>query len=219
MRAPAPHPVPVFPLPDVVLFPGVRLPLHVFELRYRTMVRDALSGGRVLAIATLEPGWEYDYHGSPAFHPLGCLASFERVEWLPNDCYDLVVAGTMRVRFRAVAREFPYRACDVDLLPASPYDEDDPLTRMERSALLDAVQRALPLGPGAWSGAPPIHPELSFEHVVNGVIHALRLPTSERLELLARDSVLDRSRRLGEILSQLKPAAAAPDTDEGGGLN
>ena len=113
----ASRPVPVFPLPDVVLFPHARLPLHVFELRYRTLVRDALSGPRTLAIATLRPGWEGDYHGSPAFHDLGCLARFEQVEWLPNDCYDLKLVGVERVRFQRVAREFPYRACVVEPLP------------------------------------------------------------------------------------------------------
>jgi hypothetical protein len=89
----SPHPVPVFPLPGIVLFPGTTLPLHVFELRYRTMVRDALSGGRQLAMAVLKPGWELDYYGSPEFHDLGCLVRFDEVEWLPNDCYDLRVTG------------------------------------------------------------------------------------------------------------------------------
>ena len=60
MKVTPKHPVPVFPLPDLVLFPHVILPLHVFELRYRTMVRDALSGERVIALALLKPGWEGD---------------------------------------------------------------------------------------------------------------------------------------------------------------
>src|SRR6185369_10403756 len=93
------RPVPVFPLPGVVLFPGAEMSLHVFELRYRTMVRDALSGERRIGLATLAPGWERDYEASPAFHALGCVARFEDVSWLPNDCYDLRVRGTLRVRF------------------------------------------------------------------------------------------------------------------------
>ena len=67
------QPVPVFPLPTVVLFPHAVVPLHIFELRYRTMVRDALSGERVIALALLKPGWEREYHASPEFHALGCL--------------------------------------------------------------------------------------------------------------------------------------------------
>ena len=211
-------PVPVFPLPDVVLFPGIRIPLHVFELRYRTMVRDALSGTRTLALATLKPGWEHDYHGSPAFHPIGCLASFEQVQWLPNDCYDLVVAGTTRVRFGTVRREFPYRACEVEPLPASPYDEEDPLTRIERQALQSAVQRTVTAGAAAWNVSPMATTDASFETVVNTVAHALRLDTAGRLELLSIDSVIDRSRRLREHLDHW-PAEPRRESDEGSGLN
>jgi len=62
------QPVPVFPLADTVLFPYTTLPLHVFELRYRTMVRDALSRGRTIALALLKPGWEEADFGTPEFH-------------------------------------------------------------------------------------------------------------------------------------------------------
>src|SRR5437868_13833149 len=119
------HPVPVFPLPGVVLFPGAVLPLHVFELRYRTMVRDALSGERVIALALLRPGWEGDYHASPEFFPVACLARFAEVRWLPDDCYDLSVLGLSRVRLGRVVREFSYRAVRVQVLDEAPYTEGD----------------------------------------------------------------------------------------------
>ncbi len=205
----------MFPLPDVVLLPGVRLPLQVFELRYRTMVRDALSGVRSLAIATLEPGWEQDYHGSPAYHPIGCLARFDQVEWLPNDCYDLVVTGTARVRFGRVTREFPYRACEVELLPVTPYDEDDPLVGMERHALVAETQRLLPLGEHAWCEPPSTEGIASFEGMVNALAHALRIGAAARLELLALDSALDRARRLGELMRRITAPAAPPSLEAG----
>jgi Lon protease-like protein len=204
------RPVPVFPLPGVVLFPHAVLPLHVYELRYRTMVREALSGERRLALATLLPGWEDDYHGSPAFHELGCLAGFDEVEWLPNDCYDLRVRGIVRVRFTRVAREFPYRACEVETLPSSPYDADDPLAAMERVALLEIVRRLLPLGPDAWL-QPPLPPsEASFEAVVAAIAQAARLPAAEKLELLEFDSVFERARRLRERLERWEAEPPAP---------
>ncbi|HEY6866194.1 MAG TPA: LON peptidase substrate-binding domain-containing protein, partial [Candidatus Eisenbacteria bacterium] len=113
-------PVPVFPLPNLVLFPHAVVPLHVFELRYRTMVRDALSGERVIAMGLLKPGWERDYQGSPEYYPLACLARFEEVEWLPNDCYSLVVRGLARATLGRIVREYPYRAARVELLPQEP---------------------------------------------------------------------------------------------------
>src|SRR5262245_10900341 len=100
------RPVPVFPLAELVLFPRGEMALRVFELRYRTLVRDALSSERLIAIATLAPGWERE-EGNPSFHPLGCVARFEDVEWLPNDHYDLRVRGTTRVHFGRAVREYP----------------------------------------------------------------------------------------------------------------
>src|SRR5437667_452661 len=132
-----------FPLPGIGLFPHPTMPLHVIELRYRTMVRDALSEERMIALALLKSGWEQDYYGSPEFHPLGCLARFEEVEWLPNDCYDLKVQGVARVRFTRIVKEFPYRAARVEMLPQDPYTEDDPLIEMEKEALAATFERLL----------------------------------------------------------------------------
>ena len=215
---PSPETVPVFPLPDLVLFPGVRLPLHVFELRYRTMVRDALAAGRRIAIATLEPGWERDYQGSPAFHPVGCLARFDQAEWLPNDSYDLVVTGTERVRFGRAVREFPYRACEFELLPVTPYEEDDPLVGMERHALLAETRRLLELGERAWFAPPLTEGPVGFERLVNTIAYALRLETAVRLELLATDSAVERARRLGEWMRRV-PEAQEPDASGESGQN
>lgn len=201
------RPVPVFPLPGVVLFPHAALPLHVFELRYRTMVRDALSGERLLAIGTLKPGWEADYQGSPAFHELGCVARFEEVKWLPNDCFDLKLVGVVRARFSRVLREFPYRLCEAELIPSSPYDEDDPLVGMESKALLETTRQLMLRGPEAWLQLPLSATDASFETVVNSIAQAWRMPTATRLELLGIDSVFDRARRLHELLRQAPPPA------------
>jgi Lon protease-like protein len=64
--------IPIFPLPNVVLFPSVFLPLHIFEPRYRAMVRDALGGDRIIGMALLRPGWDAHYEGSPAVYEVGC---------------------------------------------------------------------------------------------------------------------------------------------------
>lgn len=212
MFTPPRHAVPVFPLPDLVLFPDVDLPLHVFELRYRTMVREALSGERWLAMATLKPGWEADYQGSPAFHELGCLASFESVEWLPNDCYDLKVRGAKRVRFGKVAREFPYRACVVEVLDEAPFDATGPLAGIERASLLEAARKLLPLGPEAWLAPPRTDDGAPFAAVVNSLAQCLRTDTAARLELLALDGPLERARCLHDHLKRFgsSPPSAPP---------
>ena len=195
------QPVPVFPLPNVVLFPHAVVPLHVFELRYRTMVRDALAGERLIALALLKPGWEREYQGSPAFHELGCLARFEEVEWLPDGCYDLKLLGLSRVRLGTPVREFPYRAVRVELLPEAPYTEDDPVVMSERRVLLDLYRRfAARPECQAEEGGPG--DDLPFVSLVNGVCMAAPLEAEERLGLLALDSVVERGHRACELAAR-----------------
>jgi Lon protease-like protein len=202
------HPVPVFPLPGVILFPGVQLPLHVFELRYRTMVREALSGERVIAIALLRPGWERDYQDSPEFHPLGCLARIDNVAWLPNDCYDLHLLGLARARLGRAVREFPYRAVRAQVLPQHPLSEDDPLVQLERRALIEAGARLAkiehPASPAAETSAPIASPGevLAFEPLVNTLCMGLAAEPAEKLALLEMDSLLDRARRVREMVEE-----------------
>src|SRR5262245_32721223 len=82
---------PVFPLPDVVLFPHVALPLHIFEPRYRQMVSDALEEERYIAMALLKPGWETDYEGRPPIHEMVCLGRITAEERLPGGKYNIVL--------------------------------------------------------------------------------------------------------------------------------
>ena len=202
------RPVPVFPLPGVVLFPGATMHLHIFELRYRTMVRDALSSERMIALATLAPGYEQDYHGSPPFHELGCVARFEDVEWLPNDHYELRVRGLVRVHFGRMVREFPYRSHVVEVLTDAPYTEDDPMAQMARQGLLEERSRLGPLGTEAWLAPPLFDPDAPLATVVGTLATTARLGDAEKLELLAEDDVVQRARRLRDRLRLLGPGAS-----------
>src|SRR5689334_24875244 len=76
--------VPLFPLPNVVLFPRAILPLHIFEERYKAMTADALQGDRVIAMAMLKPGWEKNYYGTPPIDPIVCVGSIWSHERLPD---------------------------------------------------------------------------------------------------------------------------------------
>jgi uncharacterized protein len=208
--------VPVFPLPRLVLFPHTILPLHVFELRYRTMVREALSGERLIALAQLEPGYERDYEGSPPFHPLGCLARFEEVEWLPNDCYDLKVLGVSRVRFDRVVKEFPYRAARVSLVPEAPYTEDDPFVAMEKTALRNTVARWIDtiarMRGSESSGGPSEH--LKYEVLVNGACMLMGADMVDHMQLLQMDSVIDRGRFVRQAMEDRLERGLEPPEEE-----
>ncbi len=210
---PLPQPVPVFPLPDVVLFPGGLLPLHVFELRSRTMVRDVLSGPRQLAMALLSPGWEAEYRGAPAFHPVGCLARIEQVEWRIDDCYDLVVRGLTRVRLERVVRDYPYRLVIPAPLEQAPTPEDDPLVELEKRALLEAWERLARDHELPGSVPEASDPGLPFETLVNRLAMALPVSAAHKMRLLEMDAVFERSQTMRALIERLRRSprvASAP---------
>ncbi len=74
----------IFPLDDVMLFPNIPRPLHIFEPRYRAMVADALKGDRIIGMVLLRPGYEADYEGRPPVYPIGCAGVITDAEPLPD---------------------------------------------------------------------------------------------------------------------------------------
>src|SRR3954468_5096702 len=86
----------LFPLPNCVLFPGVVQPLHIFEPRYREMLREALAGQSAIGMALLMPGWEQDYYGCPAIHRRLCVGRVIAHEQLADGKYNLLLQGVMR---------------------------------------------------------------------------------------------------------------------------
>src|SRR5262245_37459049 len=104
-----PDELPVFPLPNAVLFPGTKLPLYVFEPRYRQMVEDVLRHGRWIAIALLRPGYESDYEGSPDFHEVGGAGFLVRSNRLEDGRYEIVLEGRTRVRLEEIPSARLYR--------------------------------------------------------------------------------------------------------------
>ncbi|HEY4330506.1 MAG TPA: LON peptidase substrate-binding domain-containing protein [Phycisphaerae bacterium] len=95
------HEVALFPLPNCVLFPGAVQPLHIFEPRYREMMRATLAGGTrhpPLTMALLEAGWEKTYHAAPSIHAIACAGRIIAHELLPDGKYNLLLQGVSRVR-------------------------------------------------------------------------------------------------------------------------
>src|SRR5713226_10007344 len=90
--------LPIFPLPNVVLFPTVFLPLHIFEPRYREMVADALADDRLIGMVLLKPGWQHDYEGRPPVYPIGCSGVMTHVDRTTDGRYNIVLRGLERFR-------------------------------------------------------------------------------------------------------------------------
>ena len=135
---------PLFPLPNVVLFPHAVLPLHIFEPRYRQMVADALAGERLIAMSLLAPGWEAsDDNASPLIHPVVGLGRIVAHERLDDGRYMLVLRGVARAHVvREVAVDRPYRTGELvvcsDFVPAT--SDFDRLQRAEEITTLFCQQ-------------------------------------------------------------------------------
>ena len=108
---------PLFPLPNVVLFPHGLLPLHIFESRYRQMTADALEGEQLIAMSLLRPGWEQTpSHLPPPIHPTVGLGQIVAHERLDDGRYMLVLRGLSRARvIREEQVELPYRIGRLEL--------------------------------------------------------------------------------------------------------
>jgi len=216
--------VPVFPLPDVVFFPRTVLPLHVFESRYRAMVKDALAADRTFAVALLQPGWEKDYRRSPAFHPVATLGRMEDVETTQDGRFLLRLVGVSRIRLGQVAREMPYRVCRADEIPERPLDTGDPKLRGAKLDLLASqVCLARELSGTTHTGL-ILDETVSFEAAVNSACTILPVETAVRQALLEIDDLLERYRRaaniLDEILQRVLRLKSMRGRDEGSsGLN
>src|SRR5436190_1334396 len=90
----------LFPLPNLVLFPHVAQPLHIFEPRYQELMADALEDDRLIALALLQPGWEEDYHKKPPIYRMVCLGRILQEEKLEGGRYNLLLQGLCRARVR-----------------------------------------------------------------------------------------------------------------------
>src|SRR5687767_1157699 len=128
-----PPTIPIFPLPNVVLFPQVFLPLHVFEPRYREMTADALGGDRIIGMVLLRPGWEGDYDGRPPVYPVGCAGVITHAERLSDGRYNIVLRGIEKFRIVSEDNSRSYRVAEVEPIREPPAELDrDRLTAARR---------------------------------------------------------------------------------------
>jgi uncharacterized protein len=190
-----PPTIPIFPLPNVVLFPSVFLPLHIFEPRYRQMVEDALNGDRIIGMVLLRAGWEGHYEGRPAVYPLGCAGVITHAERLPDGRFNIVLRGMEKFRITSEDDDRLYRVAHVDPVPEWPADRVRDEMRSERRRL-ETLLVPQPEGP-AERKVPTSMPD---EDLVNALAQYLEFDPVEKQALLERDGVLERCRSLIELL-------------------
>lgn len=187
--------LPLFPL-GTVLVPGLLLPLHVFEQRYRVMVRDLLAlpeDERTFGVVAIRSGREVGADGVTALHEIGCTAQLRRAEEHPDGRFDLVSTGGERFRLRDLEHDRPYLTGVVDLLgdDVGPADEAAVLAPAVGQAYTDHL-RALAAA-GGESAEQPALPEdpRVLSHLLTA---ALRLDLEDRQALLAAPDAVARLR-------------------------
>jgi Lon protease-like protein len=193
-----PPTIPIFPLPNVVLFPNVFLPLHIFEPRYRDMVRDALDGDRIIGMVLLRPGWEGKYEGRPPIYPVGCAGLITHSEPLTDGRYNIVLRGLEKFR---VVDEVEDESCSYRLARADtmiePFSDSDRTEMRAQRRRLEALLVPQPQGRGVDPKVPPSMPD---EDLVNALAQYLELEPVEKQALLERNGLLARCRSLIDLL-------------------
>jgi Lon protease-like protein len=124
----------IFPLPGAILFPGLQLPLHIFEPRYRELIGAALARDRQIAMIQPRSGAE----GAPLFG-IGCLGRIDDVEALEDGRYNIVLEGVARFRLlRELDVTTPYRQVEAELMSEP---EDEVLSSAERASFEREARR------------------------------------------------------------------------------
>jgi hypothetical protein len=201
--------LPLFPLPNVVLFPGVFLPLHIFEPRYRAMVTDAVASDRMIGMVLLRPGWQGDYEGRPPVYPMGCSGLLTHIEQLSDGRFNVVLRGVERFRILEEDHGRSYRRAYVEpVLERTPSGDDRAAVRGLRSKLESLLSPAIER---SWSHHDARIPSgMGDEDLVNTLAQYLELEPLEKQALLEERSLRTRAESLVELLEMKILTARMP---------
>jgi len=199
--------LPLFPLPNVVLFPNVFLPLHIFEPRYREMVADAVTSDRLIGMVLLRPGWERDYEGRPPVYPIGCSGVITHVERLSDGRYNIVLRGLERFRILGEDAGRAYRRAIVEPLAEAQVEADDRRAIRVCRSKLDSILTPTPEKTGADARMPAA---MSDEDLINALAQYLDLEPLEKQALLEEQCLRARAQSLVELLEMKMLALKSP---------
>ena len=190
-----PSTIPIFPLPNVVLFPSVCLPLHIFEPRYRQMLGDALSGDRIIGMALQKGGGEPG-DGPPPVYDIGCAGLVSHAERLADGRSNIILRGIERFRIVLEVGGRAYRRAEVTPLP----ETDSERIREELRRLWARLD---PLLAGRFENAGwrrMVPADMGDDALVNTLAQHIDLEPVEKQALLEQDDIAARSRALIDLI-------------------
>ena len=216
---PSPEALPLFPLSNVVLFPGVQTPLHIFEPRYRQMTEHALAGGRRIGMVAVRPEAVDAMPGDPPVFPVGCEGRITNAQRLPDGRFNLMLLGTQR--FRILGESGPdgqrlYRVAEVERLEDAFDAAARPRVLALRHRAIELVGEVASMGRSQAPLSPDLFREVDDVTFVNALSNAFAFTTVEKQGLLEAASVPARYEQLVSILSfhaalRSRPASASSD--------
>lgn len=186
--------IPLFPLPNVVFFPRMPLPLHIFEPRYRAMVRDAVQGARLIGMVLLRG--EGDPAGTPEIFGVGTVGELARTDELPDGRFNIVLRGLREFVIHRELSRAPYREAVVSW--REPVTES--LAASTRTHIGEAVLRFLRRTGRASAETDLADSGVDDETFVNFLAQHLDLDPLERQALLEAQSLPERGCRLVDVL-------------------
>jgi Lon protease-like protein len=209
-----PPTIPIFPLPNVVLFPNVFLPLHIFESRYRTMVKDSLASDRIIGMVLLQPGFEANYEGRPSVYPVGCAGVITHSEPLPDGRFNIVLRGLEKFRLVGEDTSRPYRLAHIEAVPEVPTDAERAVINQHRQKL----ETLLAVATERRRQETRLPATVPDQDLVNALAQYASFEPIERQALLECDGVLSRCHALIELL-EMKTMTLRGATWAGGSVH
>ena len=199
---------PLFPLAGAILFPRAQLPLHIFEPRYREMVRDAIDGGGHIAMIQPQLVESRDESRKPLYQ-VGCVGEIVGIEELDDGRFNIVLHGSHRFRLMAeVAIGTPYRNGDLDV-GAFDDREPPPLAMAQRAEVEQEARRlgdALGLAVD-WAAVA----RLDDEMLVNAIAQVAPFDVSAKQALLEAETLDSRADLLVQLMQFLRLSAGGAD--------
>ena len=206
--------VPIFPLAGALLFPRSQLPLHIFEPRYRAMVRDALAGDDIIAMVQPKPGADDGPDDPPpALFEIGCLGRIVGSEEMEDGRFNIVLEGIGRFRIASeVEVDTPYRQVDADVQGFEDDADPDPLASIQRAELeREARYYADALGYAVnWEAVS----RLDDEMLVNGISQIAPLDVGSKQALLEVRDLSGRADLLVQFMQFQRWAPGGADGPE-----
>jgi Lon protease-like protein len=213
--------LPLFPLPNVVLFPNVFLPLHIFEPRYKEMVADAIASDRLIGMMLLRPGFEQQQEGQPPVFPIGCSGVMTHVERLADGRFNIVLRGLERFRIVEEDHTRSYRRAVVETLHERELGADDRGAVLRQRSKLEAMlapggdRRSTLSGAGGFGAPtatadPRIPAAMNDADLVNTLAQYLDFEPLEKQALLEHNNLRARAESLVELLEMKVLMARTP---------